>query len=662
MSVLESFFFVFDADASRLRSGVDSATQSSDGLERSLQAADGTAEKLGSNFNDMAKAASGVLASVISLVAIKKLTLDTTDNTYAVYQQAHAMAMNVETLSQWQQAVVMSGGTAEGLTSTLENLQHKFVEMARYGGISNGDTFMFKELGLSAKQMHDSIKDPTIALRQLAETVGTLGLNRTQLNFLGKIGIDQGTLNLISEGRRKLDELIAEQKEYGFITKAQAADTIKYELATKRLGIAYESLSRDVTSKLLPTMTWLQEKVESMILFFHKNEQVATAFFTGLAVAAGSALLMVAGAGIVAAAPFLLLGAAIALVIDDFQAYRNGQDSLIGEAMTKWPILGQVVRSSAEIIDMAINKDGIIKSYDAMRDSLSDMVDQAKIDFPTLAKVANGAMDGMTWGIKEYLKWAQMVMDFLESIPISIIDGIGHYMARITGGNYDDTHNPVKAAKASDSFKEKSPALIKEIMARYGVTEYQAAGIVGNLGAESGLVPGLQEKNPKSGRGGLGWAQWTGSRRDDFEEYALKHGLRTDSDEANKAFLFHELDNKYRSSIDKVKSTTNAHDAMRAFEADYEKAGVKNFEGRQAFSDVALASYALSNANNSPINSLSSNAFGSAGSSKSISVQTGEIHINTQATDADGISKSIFDKLQEQISHALNHWDDGADG
>ena len=50
---------------------------------------------------------------------------------------------------------------------------------------------------------------------------------------------------------------------------------------------------------------------------------------------------------------------------------------------------------------------------------------------------------------------------------------------------------------------------------------------------------GLQAINEKGG-GGFGWAQWTGSRRTDFEAYAKTHGGAT-SDEANYGFLVQEL-------------------------------------------------------------------------------------------------------------------------
>jgi hypothetical protein len=68
-----------------------------------------------------------------------------------------------------------------------------------------------------------------------------------------------------------------------------------------------------------------------------------------------------------------------------------------------------------------------------------------------------------------------------------------------------------------------------------GISRDAASGVVGNLYDESRL----QAINEKGG-GGFGWAQWTGSRRTEFEAYAKTHGGTT-SDTANYGFLVQEL-------------------------------------------------------------------------------------------------------------------------
>jgi hypothetical protein len=134
---------------------------------------------------------------------------------------------------------------------------------------------------------------------------------------------------------------------------------------------------------------------------------------------------------------------------------------------------------------------------------------------------------------------------------------------------------------------------MNDLMRDFGLTPTQAAGAVGNLGAESGLRA-IQEVNPTSGRGGYGWAQWTGSRRVAFEAWCKAQGFALDSYEANYGFLKHELQTTHKHTIEQIKKTTTVKAAAETFEAHYEKAGIKNMAGRISYATRALALYLAS--------------------------------------------------------------------
>lgn len=74
--------------------------------------------------------------------------------------------------------------------------------------------------------------------------------------------------------------------------------------------------------------------------------------------------------------------------------------------------------------------------------------------------------------------------------------------------------------------------------------EHEAAAVVGNLYQESGdfgaLYGDLEERN-KDPNKGLGYAQWTGDRRDQFEKWSEARGLDPNSYEANYGFLKQEI-------------------------------------------------------------------------------------------------------------------------
>ena len=129
--------------------------------------------------------------------------------------------------------------------------------------------------------------------------------------------------------------------------------------------------------------------------------------------------------------------------------------------------------------------------------------------------------------------------------------------------------------KTSETFKQTAPELLKNLKSDFGLSDAQAAGAIGNLAHESaGLQAGIQEKGVTSGRGGLGWAQWTGSRRRAFEEYLAKTGQNATDPKANYGFLKQELQSpQFRDVIPKLKQAKTAEEATRIWHDAYEKSG-----------------------------------------------------------------------------------------
>src|SRR4029079_2065686 len=85
------------------------------------------------------------------------------------------------------------------------------------------------------------------------------------------------------------------------------------------------------------------------------------------------------------------------------------------------------------------------------------------------------------------------------------------------------------------TWEQRGGWVVRRLMADLGLTDYQAAGLVGNLGFESVGFRTLQEMAPavSGSKGGYGWAQWTGVRRRAFEAWCVAHHLPMASDEAN---------------------------------------------------------------------------------------------------------------------------------
>jgi len=115
---------------------------------------------------------------------------------------------------------------------------------------------------------------------------------------------------------------------------------------------------------------------------------------------------------------------------------------------------------------------------------------------------------------------------------------------------------------------KKEQRLSRDLQKEFDLTPVQAAGLVGNLSHESkGLNSSQKESNKgkklTSREDGIGWAQWSNVRHGNFIRFAKKNGLNINTDKANRAFLFHELNGPEKRTIAALKKTKTIDEASR---------------------------------------------------------------------------------------------------
>lgn len=158
--------------------------------------------------------------------------------------------------------------------------------------------------------------------------------------------------------------------------------------------------------------------------------------------------------------------------------------------------------------------------------------------------------------------------------------------------NYEDTLPTGEAAgmvlvddKPKSNFKvsEVGMDLMGDLEETLGLTKEQAAGFVANLDHETLGFKFMQEIKPvvKGSKGGYGFAQWTGSRRKEFEAWAQKNNAPINSYEANFGYLIHEIRNTPEGRFMKdLEKTTTAKEAARVVSEKYLRPGKPNLKSR----------------------------------------------------------------------------------
>jgi Phage tail lysozyme len=143
-------------------------------------------------------------------------------------------------------------------------------------------------------------------------------------------------------------------------------------------------------------------------------------------------------------------------------------------------------------------------------------------------------------------------------------------------------------------FQAKAPGIMRNLIRDLGLSATQAAAILGNIGWECRGFKQLQEQNPvMGGRGGLGWCQWTASRRIDFEKWLAQQGVNYQDDDANYGFLLKELRTTQSPSISSIRSAGDIATATSEFMRVFERPAARyaHLEGRIVFAKLAFQAY-----------------------------------------------------------------------
>lgn len=143
-------------------------------------------------------------------------------------------------------------------------------------------------------------------------------------------------------------------------------------------------------------------------------------------------------------------------------------------------------------------------------------------------------------------------------------------------------------------FRATAPRYMKRLAVAFPeLDDLDLCAIFGNAGHESLGLTDDQEDKPvvKGSRGGANWMQWTGPRRRALEAFAARQGLDPMGDEAAYQFLVTELRGSEHGAIAKVKEARGLKAKVIAFEKAYLRAGVKHYDKRLEWAEIAANAY-----------------------------------------------------------------------
>jgi hypothetical protein len=554
MSILDTFYILFKGDTSALDKGVEDADKKAGGLIDKLQKVDEHATAAGGSFVRMVEGLAGLAGVTLGLGALVAGVKATAEEYTQLERLAAQFRSTTAAVDDFRDASALLGISEEKSTQSLHSLEAAIQDV--HLGMGRAKR-VFEELGISIHDKNGKIKATTTVMEELSTKFQKMDKG-TQIRVMERLGLDPALLKLFNSD---LGALQRRMEEVDRAAKFNLEDAVKrsteFTKASKGLGIELNvlkmflgKLSEAFKIQTLPLFTKAIQTVTGYVKAFTQYLMDHSRFVQGVFIAIGGAIsaylipAAIRGALAVFAmiSPFLLIGAAIAAVVaifallyDDIQAFREGNESAIGHILKRWPMVGEILSGIGEVLKFL---GGVV-------------VDLGLIFGAVMGKIGDAIL---------------FVAKFFSG---DLVQGIG------------------TANSAMQVFFALVTAPLRLFLELLGMVLDKFGGVAGIAKSFAGLV---------------------------------------------------------RTGLDAAKTALGV-----------------NLPAPTAAA-LAAGQTQLSAAASSPLSSVTSNAISNTRRGGDRNVTIDKVEVNTQATDAEGISRSIGDTLGSHLRRTTNHFDDGVLG
>lgn len=567
------------------------------------------------SFKKVRNEALALLAVFTAGMGLKEFTEHTIGSAVNLGYMAKNLQMSTKDLSAWQRAAERAGGSAEGITQTLQDSQQQIAKF-KLGQVSESIQW-FLRFGGKTSDLQDGNKY-LLARAKIVQDLFKVDPGRARF-VAQQMGISDEEFNFIKQGPQAILALVSAQEKNSAISEKQAAQALKLKNAWLDLRDRLEYVGTTVLLELMPTFElWLQKlqkladwiadhkadivkwvdstviSLQKFIQWADKSADSVGGWKTVIAAFIGLKVLSVV-------APLIQLGMAL-----------TGIGSSLGIIGTLGPAALAVLAGL-----------GVAKAM-----GLPDVNQSTGI-----SDIRNG--DWMAASVH------LAAGDFIRALAAKAAGKTNEEIAAALANPITDTSGPVDAydAKVSD----RGMYIIQKARQR-GYSDAAAAGIVGSLLQENSTL------DPKTVNklGATGIAQWLDPSRKAMFEKIYGHSLKDSSFTEQVDFMFRELDTTEKRAGDRLRAAQNASQAAEIHGRDYERPGSAeaNIERRQRYAETILGGMNRGNAariahqTTSAAASMSGKTIMSSTSSSETNI-TGPITIQTQATDAQGIAREF---------------------
>ncbi|HHZ9141943.1 TPA: hypothetical protein ACWMH2_000178 [Proteus mirabilis] len=308
-----------------IKTAIDEA-KAQEHLQKELSETGSKYQEAGSSVAGFAKKALGAVGIVMSIGTI--------------FAESVSRSQEIETLDKLGKQIGVATADVDAFSGAIAEL----------GGSRESAQ---ADLSAMAKSFGNT-KDSMEKVLQTADKVQGMSFDKAKKTLEGMGVSDEKTIELMMKGRKELERTMGIQKEYSGISKESIESSIKFNSAMAKFQQSSGLLKNSFLEMVIPALSKGLEWLTKLVTFCKGNKHLVVGFFTAVAtILLGKYIYAMKLASIstwttlfpiiAIIAVIALLAAAFAIVYDDIMNFIDGNDSMIGRILEKYPRLKVVI-------------------------------------------------------------------------------------------------------------------------------------------------------------------------------------------------------------------------------------------------------------------------------------------------------------------------------
>lgn len=327
-TVIDALVVEFGLDPSTFTKGQKKAIQDVKGLEDQV---DKSGKNIQHTVNGVRNQVMSMMAAFLAGRGLKEFIQDMVQAEAEAARLAKVLDTIPSELSAWGGAATMTGGSTNGLAGSVQNLVSQFQQFSLTGESSVIPWFRALQVNITDLDT-GKMRDFGSILLDLADRFH--GMDPARASAFGKqLGLDQGTINLLIQGRAAVQAMLAEQKRLGVMMEDDAAAGLALQHSWLALQQSSTSMGRTLLTDVAGPLVKVLDVLTNVAVWVRGHKPLMQAFFASLSVAAVG--LTIAFAPVTAtvlgiAAAVAIASTAIGLLYDDWKVWTEGGKSAFG--------------------------------------------------------------------------------------------------------------------------------------------------------------------------------------------------------------------------------------------------------------------------------------------------------------------------------------------